>query len=56
MDIQRTSQAHRQGYDFSKSAGTIENVTFDFLKNSVGGASVDQTLARLFDTLTVECR
>ena len=56
MDIKRNSQALKQGYDFSKSVGKIENVKFDFLKNSVDGASVDQTLATLFDTLTVECR
>ena len=43
----------KQGYDFSKSVGKIENVKFDFGKSS---ASVDQTLATLFDTLTVECR
>ena len=64
MDIQRSSAQHqqrqrlaavvnKQGYDFSKSVGKIENVKFDFGKSS---ASVDQTLATLFDTLTVECR
>lgn len=52
---QRTAAApgSKQGYDFSKSVGKIENVKFDFGKSS---ASVDQTLATLFDTLTVECR
>ena len=60
MDIQRNLQRQRpvavdnkRGYDFSKSVGKIENVKFDFGKSS---ASVDQTLATLFDTLTVECR
>ena len=64
MDIQRSSAqqqqrqrlvagVNKQGYDFSKSVGKIENVKFDFGKSS---ASVDQTLATLFDTLTVECR
>ena len=57
MDIQpRSFQPVRQGYDFSKSVGKIEHVKFDFGKGSLEGASVDQTLATLFDTLTVECR
>ena len=50
---QLAAVVNKQGYDFSKSVGKIENVKFDFGQSS---ASVDQTLAKLFDTLTVECR
>lgn len=44
----------KKGYDFSKSS--IENITqrrFNFGPELV---NVDQTLAHLFDTLSVECR
>ena len=56
MDIYPASTRLKQGYDFSNSVGKIENVKFDFGKRNEEGASVDQTLATLFDTLTVECR
>ena len=56
---EEASSKSKKGYDFSKSS--IENITkrrFNF--GPAGGGSqplnVDQTLAHLFDTLSVECR
>ena len=49
-------EASRKGYDFSKSS--IENITkrrFNFVQAG-SQVNVDQTLANLFDTLSVECR
>lgn len=45
------------GYDFSGSS--IANITqrrFDFGPRGSQPVNVDQTLAHLFDTLSVECR
>lgn len=47
----------KEGYDFSKSS--IENITqrrFNFRQQGSQPVNVDQTLANLFDTLSVECR
>ena len=47
----------REGYDFSNSS--ISNITqrrFNFGPRDSQSVSVDQTLAHLFDTLSVECR
>lgn len=46
-----------KGYDFSKSS--IKNITqqrFNFGPAGGQPVNVDQTLAHLFDTLSVECR
>lgn len=49
----------RRGYDFSQSGKVAQNVTdmrFNFGLRNSRSVSVDQTLATLFDTLSVECR
>lgn len=54
---QSAGEASKKGYDFSKSG--IENITqrrFNFVGVGSQPVSVDQTLAHLFDTLSVECR
>ena len=48
-----------RGYDFSSSARVVQNVTdmkLNFGPRDSRSVSVDQTLATLFDTLSVECR
>jgi hypothetical protein len=51
------STVSREGYDFSQSR--VEDITekkFDFGPLDSQPVNVDQTLAKLFDTLSVECR
>lgn len=47
-----------RGYDFSKlvSLDNAKNVTFNFGPRTSEALSVDATLAKLFECLTVECR
>ena len=55
----RGSRVSARGYDFSKSGKTVPSVTntrFLFGPRDSRSVSVDQTLATLFDTLSVECR
>lgn len=50
-------ESSKEGYDFSQSG--VENIThkrFDFGPQGSQPVNVDQTLATLFDTLSVECR
>lgn len=49
-------EASKEGYDFSKSIERITQKRFDFRTHVSQPSTVDQTLARLFDTLSVECR
>ena len=49
-------EASKEGYDFSKSIEMITKKRFDFETHVSQPSTVDQTLARLFDTLSVECR
>ncbi len=49
-------EASKEGYDFSKSIERITQRRFDFETHVSQPLTVDQTLARLFDTLSVECR
>ena len=48
----------KEGYDFSKSGDVLKKVTemrFNFGPKDSQSVAVDQTLAALFDTLSVEC-
>ena len=52
------SKASKKGYDFSRSSEVVKNVTemrFNFGLKDSRSERVDQTLAALFDTLSVEC-
>ena len=57
-DLRSKREGSKGGYDFSSSG--VEDVTkkkFDFGPTEGSQtANVDQTLATLFDTLSVECR
>lgn len=56
---ERDDRVSKRGYDFSKSGVVANNVTdigFNFGPRDSQSVSVDQTLATLFDTLSVECR
>ncbi len=48
-----SSMKHVKGYDFSSS--NLKNNRFQFGPKDSQSVSVDQTLAHLFDTLSVEC-
>ena len=51
----KNKELSKEGYDFSQSS--VENITqkrFDFGSQTFN--NVDQTLANLFDALSVECR
>lgn len=55
--VQQVENASKKGYDFSKSS--MESITqkgFRFGPQDSQVAKVDQTLAHLFDTLSMECR
>jgi len=52
------SKPSKEGYDFSKSGEVLKKVTemrFNFGPKDSQSVAVDQTLATLFETLSVEC-
>lgn len=45
-----------KGYDFSKSMKYVNAKNYRFARQGNKSSTDDQTLANLFETLTVECR
>ena len=52
----RTLKASGRGYDFSTSFEQTRRVRFNFGVRGSQSLAVDATLAKLFESLTMECR